>query len=291
VEKTKILWLSGISCNGNANSFLHYENLEYFLQHFLFTYHPILDSTHTLVDVANQLTPCDILIIEGSISNDFQRGDKSLSETILKYGKISKKIVTVGTCACFGGIFAQSGDNITGLHFNKELETEHFLELKNKTISISGCPIHPQTLISTLFSIRKNIELKLDNLLRPKEFFSYTVHNGCLRNEYFEYKIDNHTFGQNEGCMFYDNGCQGPFTSGNCNKTLWNEVSSKTRSGSPCFGCMEPDFPKSNLFVTKKNMGIPQHLPKGVNKRAYLTLAGVAKAFKIDRLEKGFFDD
>jgi hypothetical protein len=50
-------------------------------------------------------------------------------------------------------------------------------------------------------------------------------------------------------------------------------------------GCTEPTFPKANLFSTKKNMGIPQHLPLGVNKRAYLTLAGITKAFTIERLE------
>ncbi len=291
MEKTKILWLSGISCNGNTHSFLNHPELEYFLKHFQFTYHPILESTHTLVEVTNTVTPCDILIIEGALQNEFRRADVLLNEIISKYGKASKKIITVGTCACFGGIFKESGENITGLHFKEEKELENFKNFKNKTISISGCPIHPQTLISTLFMIKKEIDIKLDNLLRPKEFFSHTVHNGCLRNEYFEYKIDNHTFGKKEGCMFYDNGCQAPFTSGSCNKILWNEVSSKTRSGSPCFGCTEPTFPKTNLFVTKKNMGIPQFLPKGVSKRAYLTLAGVAKAFKIDRLEKGLFDE
>ncbi|MEO1959178.1 MAG: hypothetical protein ABGX23_06460 [Nautiliaceae bacterium] len=29
-----------------------------------------------------------------------------------------------------------------------------------------------------------------------------------------------------------------------CNKILWNEVNSKTRAGTPCFGCTGPTFPK-----------------------------------------------
>jgi hydrogenase small subunit len=144
-------------------------------------------------------------------------------------------------------------------------------------------------LATTLYAIKDDIKMHLDNYLRPKEFFSYTVHNGCVRNEYFEYKIDNHKFGKKEGCMFYEHGCQAPFTNGSCNKILWNEVNSKTRNGEPCHGCMEPDFPKTNLFKTKKNMGIPQFLPLGVSKRAYLTLAGVTKAFKIKRLEEDLF--
>jgi hydrogenase small subunit len=38
-------------------------------------------------------------------------------------------------------------------------------------------------------------------------------------------------------------------------------------------------------------MGIPHSLPLGVPKRAYLTLSGVTKAFKIERLEKDLFDE
>jgi len=137
--------------------------------------------------------------------------------------------------------------------------------------------------------IREDLEIKVDNFNRPKEFFSYTVHNGCTRNEYFEYKVDDHIFGKKEGCMFYEHGCQAPYTHGSCNKILWNEVSSKTRVGEPCHGCTEPNFPKENLYETKKNMGIPQYLPLGVPKRAYLTLTGVTKAFKIGRLEDDLF--
>lgn len=291
MEKTRILWLSGITCNGNAHSFINYPKLEHFLNHFEFIYHPIFDSKYSLIDIVTNSIDCDILIIDGSISKEFKRADISLFSIIKKYGNIAKKIVTVGTCSSFGGIFKDSSANVTGLHFNGNTQLDNFLKFKNKTICVSGCPVHPEALAYTLFAIKNNIEIRLDEYLRPKEFFGYTIHNGCTRNEYFEYKIDNHIFGKKEGCMFYDNGCQAPYTSGSCNKILWNEVNSKTRSGSPCFGCTEPDFPKQNLFVTKKHMGIPQFLPKGISKRAYLTITGVAKAFTIERLEKGLFDD
>ena len=139
--------------------------------------------------------------------------------------------------------------------------------------------------------LKTGIDLPLDRFCRPKYFFAYTVHNGCTRNEYFEYKVDNHRFGEKEGCMFYDHGCQAPFTHGSCNRILWNGVNSKTRAGEPCHGCTEPHFPRRNLYVTKKNMGIPQYLPFDVPKRAYLTLTGVTKAFKIARLERRLIDE
>ncbi len=290
MSKTKILWLTSIACNGNAHSFLNYPQLELFLKDFEFIYHPIINSLFTLNDVINRDLKCDILILEGAISIEYKKADEPIINIISKYAKKVQKIVTVGTCATFGGIFKYSEYTYTtGLHFNGDNPTFLFSSLKDKTISLSGCPINPQNLADVLYSIKNNIEIKLDNFLRPKEIFAYTVHNGCTRNEYFEYKIDNHQFGKKEGCMFYEHGCQAPFTHGNCNKILWNEVNSKTRNGSPCFGCTEPSFPKNNLFKTEKNMGIPANMPLGVNKRTYLTLAGVAKAFKIARLEEDLY--
>ncbi len=286
-QKMKVLWITGLACNGNTHSFLNYPNLEQFLENFEFIYHPILESEYSLEDIVSSVIPCDVLLIEGSVSPEIEKADKKLFSIISDYSKIVSKIITVGTCATFGGIFKQSEyEDISGLHFNESFEVDTFRKVKNKTISISGCPIHPELLVNTLYAVKNKIDLNVDEYLRPKEYFAYTIHNGCTRNEYFEYKVDNHQFGAKEGCMFYDHGCQAPFTHGSCNKILWNEVNSKTRAGQPCMGCTEPDFPKQNLFSTKKNMGIPQSLPLGVPKRTYLTLAGITKAFTIDRLEK-----
>lgn len=286
--KTKLLWLSCITCNGNAHSFLNYCELSRFLEDFEFIYHPIIESGYTFYDLEKKDLDCDILLIEGAISDELKKGEILVTDIIKKYAKKAHKIITVGTCATFGGIFKNKGD---GFHFLEDKEIERFSYLKDKTICISGCPIHPEVLANTLYMIRNGFDIKVDNFLRPKEFFAYTVHNGCTRNEYFEYKIDNHNFGEKEGCLFYDHGCQAPYTNGSCNKILWNEVNSKTRAGVPCFGCTQPNFPKENLFITKKNMGIPQYLPLGVAKRVYLTLAGISKTFKIERLEKKLFDD
>jgi len=288
--KLKLLWLSAISCNGNSHSFLNYPLLEQFLEDFEFIYHPIIDTQYSLQDIITQDIPCDILIIEGAISPEFKKADEPIINIISKYSLKVKKIITAGTCATFGGIFKQGAYNYTtGLHFDNQKPTFLFSGIKDKTISISGCPIHPEKLVNTLYAVKNELKIKVDEFLRPSEYFAYTVHNGCIRNEYFEYKIDNHNFGKKEGCMFYDHGCQAPYTTGSCNKILWNEVNSKTRAGEPCHGCTEPDFPKIDLFNTKKNMGIPQNLPLGVGKRAYLTLAGITKAFKIKRLEEDLF--
>jgi len=170
-QKVKLLWLSAITCNGNAHSFMNYPFIEQFLNDFEFIYHPILDSSYTLEDIASKDIECDILLIEGTISKEFKRADVSVVKIIQKYAKEVTKIVTVGTCATFGGIFKDSGyKDASGLHFLEDKKNEEFSYLENKTISISGCPIHPEVLVNTLYAIKNSVNLKLDNFLRPKEF-------------------------------------------------------------------------------------------------------------------------
>jgi hydrogenase small subunit len=139
--------------------------------------------------------------------------------------------------------------------------------------------------LQTLFILKAYGKIALDEVGRPKELYGSLAHHGCTRNEYFEWKVEGN-FGQKEGCLFYDQGCRGPMTHSSCNKILWNDISSKTRVGIPCIGCTESDFPRNDMLETKKNIGIPHEVPLGISKRAYLSMSGVAKTFKIDRLHK-----
>ncbi len=286
-SKVKSIWLSGLSCNGNAHSLLNSQNFEALNQKISWLYHPLLESCYSLEEISALIDiEFDILIIEGSIDRELKKANKNFIEILNFYAKRAKTILTVGTCSSFGGVFMGEFKSRNGFHFRGKDKVEDFKEFWKKTVTLPGCPIHPDILSTVLFWIIDNIEIALDTLHRPKQFYAYTIHNGCLRNEYFEYKIDEFNFGELEGCMFYDYGCQGTYTHGSCNKLLWSEVSSKTRVGQPCFGCTEPDFPTNSLWRTQKYMGIPAKLPLGVPKRAYLSLTGVAKAFKIERFYK-----
>ncbi|MFW2569170.1 Ni/Fe hydrogenase, partial [Aliarcobacter butzleri] len=62
-------------------------------------------------------------------------------------------------------------------------------------------------------------------------------------------------------------------TRGSCNRILWNEVSSKPRAGVPCVGCTEHDLPRADILETKKHIGIPQDIPVGFSKSAYLSIS------------------
>jgi hydrogenase small subunit len=270
-SKPKLLWIDAVSCNGCSHSFFNIDLS--FLDDFELLYHPLLPSGDF------EIQSSDILIVEGAIKPNFLRLGFDLNELISKLFFKAKTVIALGTCAVYGGIFGE------GLVFNKTSKGK-FFKCKDKVINIPGCPVHPEWLFYVLNMLKENKKIILDEFNRPVEIFSYTSHMGCVRNEYFEWKIDAERFGEKEGCLFYYFGCQGPFTHSSCNKILWNEVNSKPRAGTPCFGCTEPLFPKENLFQTETFMGIPANIPLGVSKRAYLTLSGIAKSLTNERLTK-----
>lgn len=289
--KPKLLWIQGVTCNGNTHSFLNLPYLESLLAKYELLYHPILPSKYTFRRIIELDLECDVLIFEGAFDPLMKRHDVLLKDVLEYYSQKTRFIISAGSCASFGGVFKESApQRNSGLIFNESDPYGPSLKHKRKVINLSGCPIHPEWMGYTLSMIAQKREIQLDELHRPIELYSSLAHHGCTRNEYFEWKVDTKNFGEKEGCLFYQHGCRAPMTHSSCNKILWNDVSSKTRSGTPCFGCTEPDFPRSNLFSTQTNMSIPQDVPLGVSKRSYLTLAGIAKTFHIKRLEEKLID-
>ena len=274
--KPKVIWIDAIGCNGCSHSFFNLPYLSTLLEKLDILYHPLLESDEFKIQES------DILVIEGALK-DIKKFDSNLLTIIEKLFVNTKRVIALGSCASFGGMFGE------GLIFNKE-KLGKFYPCKNKVINLPGCPIHPEWLGYVFDMLIENKPILLDEENRPKEIYSFVSHSGCIRNEYFDWKVDSDDFGSKEGCLFYNQGCQGPFTHSSCNKILWNEVSSKPRAGTPCFGCTERNFPKENLFKTDTMMGIPSKIPLGVTKRAYLTLAGIAKSLKNERLEKRLFE-
>ncbi|MBN2964166.1 hydrogenase [Sulfurospirillum sp. T05] len=294
-----IAWVQGLTCNGNSHSLLNYTQFASFCEVFSFLYHPLFPSPFTLKALMDSPAAIDVLIIEGALSHDasmIERHGMGLDEILGVLMPRATHVVCVGSCASFGGVFKERDpEKIMGGLFRGEKKGGFFGDaLKtlagNSLVNLPGCPVHPSWVIETLMLLKHRRPLVLDTLCRPKEIYAYLAHHGCLRNEYFEWKVDCDTFGIKEGCLFYEQGCQGPMTHANCNKILWNETSSKTRVGSPCLGCTEPSFPRQTLFLTPKYMSLPA-VPVGISRRAYYALAGVAKGFRIERLEKRLMDE
>ncbi len=284
-----LLWIQGLSCGANLQSFLCKDNL--FPNGIKIIYHPLSsenleNSLKTAVE-----NGVDIFIMEGAIGKNLRHiNGHGFQKTVRLISAKANYVVALGSCASLGGVHAKANTHITGLQYRfKEFGGflgKNFLSKSGyPVINITGCPSHPDWLFYVLDMIAQDKDIELDSMNRPKDIYRYLTHNGCLRNEYFEWKIEAKTFGTKEGCLFYELGCRGPMSHSSCNKILWNGVSSKTRAGTPCIGCTEFDFPRQNMFEIEHIMGLPKELPEGVSKRAYILLSGIAKSFAPDRLK------
>lgn len=241
--------------------------------------------------------PLDILCIEGSVI----RGPGGTGMYDEAYGEPKKNLVAslaqkatyvlaIGTCASFGGIGADGEIEATGMQFHKwekgGFMGEAFVSQSGlPVINLPGCPCHCDVVTGTLTALSRGQTLELTEYNTPREWYGVMVHQGCTRNEYHEFRVEEKHFGE-KGCMFFHLGCHGPLATGPCNKQLWNRRSSKTRAGVPCFGCTRPDFPQQYSFFATRNIeGIPIELPDGVSRAHYMAYKGMAAAAAPQRLK------
>lgn len=303
-----LYWMQVGGCGGDTMSFLNanspnlvelFESLDIKL-----LWHPSLSTLSArahdelLESLMQGEQTLDILVVEGSIIC----GPASTGMFDTRHGRPKKDItaalaqqarwvVAAGTCAAFGGIGADTPTQSTGLQFQKKqpggLLGKGFRSGAGlPVINLAGCPCHPAVIAGALSALVDAQPLELDEFNRPLDWYGMTVHQGCTRNEYHEYRVEELDFGQ-RGCLFFHMGCHGPLTDGPCNKLLWNGRSSKTRAGVPCFGCTSPDFPSATPFFETRNIeGIPIELPKGISRAHYLVYKGMAAAAAPERLKK-----
>ena len=297
---TALLWLQTGSCGGDTMSILcadspSFESLvddygvEILWQPSL-SFEPRKRLDKLIDGIIADKQALDVLCVEGSIitgpngSGMYDPyGGRSKMSLILQLAEKAGYVVAMGTCAAYGGVHAAPPNptDCVGLQFDKQtaggLLSAGWRSSKGlPVINISGCPAHPNAMTKTLAMLASGLPLELDHLNRPKVFFNTMVHQGCTRNEYHEYDVEDIALG-GKGCMYFNLGCQGPVTMAICNSELWNGRNSKTRAGVPCFGCTSPDFPLDHdLFRTEKIGPIPVNLPLGVERANYMAYKSLA---------------
>jgi Ni,Fe-hydrogenase I small subunit len=299
---TTLFWLQTGACGGDSLAIFSAESPSF--EQLLSTHgvellwHPSLSHLpmryHDAIyeRIVNGEQSLDILCVEGSIVTaprgtglyDSYRGMAKL-EMVRQLARRAGVVVAMGTCAAFGGIHAATPNpsDCIGLQFDRAapgglLPPEWRSHRNLPVINIAGCPAHPHAMTQTLAWLATGLPLPLDELNRPQAFFNTVVHQGCTRNEYHEYDIEELEPG-GRACLFFNLGCQGPMTQAVCNSDLWNSVSSKTRAGVPCFGCTSPTFPRdADLFSTPKIGDIPLQLPMGVERARYMAYKNLARA-------------
>lgn len=240
--------------------------------------------------------PLDVLVVEGSIvfgpngsgAFDMKEG-RPKKDLVAALAGVARYVVAAGTCAAFGGFGRGEEIDSRGLQFTGAapggLLGAGFRSTAGlPVLNLSGCPVHPTVLSANLAALAAGAPIALDDFQRPLDWYGTLVHQGCTRNEYHEYRVEESDFG-GKGCLFFHMGCHGPLAAASCNKTLWNGRSSKTRAGVPCFGCTEPYFPQRGAFFETRNIeGVPVRLPRGVDRAHYLAYKGMAAAAAPQRL-------
>ncbi len=301
-----LYWIHGGSCGGDTWSLMNSDTpnpIEMFAAsdiHLL--WHQSLTSlspqglSKLNRDILSGHQDLDILCVEGSIISGpdgtgrfdmLPEGPKK--NFIHDLAMRARVVLAVGTCASFGGIGADSEIMAGGLQFNKwemgGLLGKDFVSAGGyPVINLPGCPCHCDVVVGTLSAIADDVPVSLGHYNTPTDWYGMMVHQGCTRNEYHEYRVEEKRFGE-RGCLFFYMGCHGPLATGPCNKALWNRRSSKTRVGVPCFGCTRPDFPQQYPFFETRNIeGIPIELPDGVSRAHYMAYKGMAAAAAPRRL-------
>ncbi len=303
-----LYWMQCAGCSGDTISLLNAETpgiVEAFhLLDIEVLWHPSL-SNGTAKEHANIVknlisgeTKLDIFCIEGAVA----RGpagtgmyevfmDRPKKDIVASLCKVADFVVAVGTCASFGGISADCEIEATGLQFHKRelcgfLGKDFTAKSGLPVVNLPGCPCHPDIVTGTLAAVVSGESISLNEYNSPDEWYGMLVHQGCTRNEYHEYRVEDSEFGK-KGCLFFHLGCQGPLAFGSCNKHLWNNRNSKTRVGVPCFGCTNPDFPAHKSFFDTPNIeGIPEQLPAGVDRAHYMAYKTMAAEAAPERLKK-----
>lgn len=302
-----LYWLQGGGCGGDTMSLLNMESpdiLELFsMLDIQVLWHPSMSNINYLQHrklietIRSGAQTLDILCVEGSIIRgpggtgmyDVYDGKpkKDLISDLVNHAKV---VVAVGTCAGFGGIGADGEVESTGLQFHKDkkggfLGDKFVAQSGLPVINLPGCPCHCGAVADVMAALVYGKPIPLNEYNMPLQWYGLLVHQGCVRNEYHEYRVEESSFGE-RGCLFFHLGCHGPLTYGACNKTLWNRRNTKTRAGVPCFGCTRPTFPQSQPFFQTPNIvDIPIELPDGVDRAHYLAYKGIAAAAAPERLK------
>lgn len=192
-----------------------------------------------------------LLIVEGAVPTAHERfgavGEKegqpvNMAAKVRELARNAMAVIALGTCSSFGGIPA-AAPNPTGAKPVSEILEE--AGIATPVINVPGCPPHPDWFVGTvasllLFGLPPVQEL--DVLRRPKRFFGRLIHENCPRRADFEAGKFARKVGD-PGCL-YELGCRGPITSADCPERMFNAaVNWCIKAGSPCMGCVEPEFP------------------------------------------------
>jgi hydrogenase small subunit len=252
-----VIWLQGASCTGCSVSLLNRISTtgptdigDLLINYINLSYHPQVMALagQSAVQQAQKAYAAGnyVLAVEGGIPTAFGGNtcwawsyngkDVTMLEAVKTLSSKALAVLSVGTCAAFGGIPA-APPNPTGIKSVSAVTGK-------KTINIAGCPTHPDWIVWTVAQLLIGNTIQTDANGRPTALFNRTVHSQCPRREADE----TGRFGV-EGACLEELGCKGPSTIGPCPKMLFNGGANWCiGANAPCLGCTEPSFPAATGF-------------------------------------------
>jgi hydrogenase small subunit len=248
-----VIWLNGANCTGCTVSLANHLGPEHptdiadlLVNYINLAFHPNLMGAagDLAVQTLNQATAKPyILAIDGGIPTAFdghtcllwtENGHEvTAKEAVTRLATDAAAILSIGTCASFGGIPA-GNPNPTGIVSVGDL-------IGRPTINIPGCPTHPDWIVWTIANLLAGVVPELDERGRPREIFHEEIHKQCPRKGTGEAKI----FGTAGECL-KELGCKGPRTKADCHMRQWNNATNWcVGANAVCLGCTESGFPDS----------------------------------------------
>jgi len=182
-----------------------------------------------------------ILAVEGGIPTAFdghacilwsENGqDVTAMEAVQTLAPKAAAVLSIGTCASFGGIPAAS-PNPTGIVDVGQLTGV-------STVNLPGCPTHPDWVVWTISNLLAGEKISLDSQDRPRTLYGDSIHNNCPNRNGGAAQ----TFGEPNKCL-KALGCKGPEGRADCPLRKWNSGTNWCiGAGSICIGCTLQDFP------------------------------------------------
>jgi len=250
--RPSLIWLEFQDCAGNSESFLRARDPDVatlILDLLSVDYHEtIMAAAGHQAEAALDAAVArggHLVVVEGSIPTGdggvyCTIGGKTARQILEEASKGAAAIVTVGTCAAFGGIPA-AAPNPTGAVGVGEIVSGVPI------VNLSGCPMNADNLTGTLVHFLTFGALPpRDHLDRPLFAYGERIHDSCERRAHFDAGQFVQEWGDEahrKGWCLYRMGCKGPSTFHNCPTMRWNSGTSwPIKAGHGCVGCSEPQF-------------------------------------------------
>ncbi len=171
---------------------------------------------------------------------------KSIAEEVAEH---AKAVIAWGNCACSGCVQAAKPNPTEAMPIKKIIAGKPI-------INVQGCPPIAEVMAGVLVHLLTFDTIpQLDNLGRPKAFYSRRVHDTCYRRPNYDAGLFVETFDDEnarKGYCLYKVGCKGPSTYNSCGTIKWNGgVSFPIQSGHPCIGCSESNFWDNGPFYQR----------------------------------------